>query len=137
MLNTGIMALLPFWISGCEKEGEDDTTDGNNNDTVNNDLQVDLSLSEYSALNDEFGSVKLSSNNIIVINTGGGNYVALSFICTHRSCSLSYNSSANNLPCPCHGSVFDINGNVLEGPATLPLKKYTTVLDGNVLKIDI
>ncbi|MBE0676498.1 MAG: Rieske (2Fe-2S) protein [Bacteroidales bacterium] len=74
-------------------------------------------------------------SNIIVINTGSGNYTALSSVCTHEGCAVTYNSSANNLPCPCHGSVFAIGGSVLNGPATQPLKVYPVTKTGNTLSI--
>ncbi len=48
--------------------------------------------------------------------------VALSDICTHRGCEVQ--PLPNAFECPCHGSEYDVCGNVLEGPARLPLKRY-------------
>lgn len=41
--------------------------------------------------------------------------------CTHAGCPISYLQVSNKFNCSCHGSQFDVNGNVLNGPATVPL----------------
>jgi Rieske Fe-S protein len=38
-------------------------------------------------------------------------------------CLLRFNASETSWDCPCHGSRFDVDGNVLEGPAVRPLKR--------------
>ena len=43
--------------------------------------------------------------------------------CTHMGCILKFNHAEKSWDCTCHGSRFDIYGNVIEGPATQPLKK--------------
>jgi glycine/D-amino acid oxidase-like deaminating enzyme/nitrite reductase/ring-hydroxylating ferredoxin subunit len=48
---------------------------------------------------------------------------SVSLRCTHLGCLLRFNSAERSWDCPCHGSRFDIDGNVLEGPATRPLAK--------------
>lgn len=53
---------------------------------------------------------------------------ALSSICTHRQCRLMAEPD-HSFYCPCHGSTFDPNGKVTEGPATLDLPKLPTVTD--------
>lgn len=37
--------------------------------------------------------------------------------CNHLGCALFYNKEENVFECPCHGSKFDINGNVIDGPS--------------------
>lgn len=43
---------------------------------------------------------------------------AVSLRCTHLGCLLRFNSAEKSWDCPCHGSRFDVDGAVLEGPAT-------------------
>jgi len=55
-----------------------------------------------------------------VIGTSGGVY-ALSAVCTHLGCITRFRSDENVIACPCHGSRFDLEGNVVGGPAPRPL----------------
>lgn len=46
---------------------------------------------------------------------------AVSLRCTHLGCLVRFNAAERSWDCPCHGSRFDVDGSVLEGPATTPL----------------
>jgi glycine/D-amino acid oxidase-like deaminating enzyme/nitrite reductase/ring-hydroxylating ferredoxin subunit len=50
-----------------------------------------------------------------------GKLHAVSLRCTHLGCLLRFNGAERSWDCPCHGSRFDVDGAVLEGPAVKPL----------------
>lgn len=47
---------------------------------------------------------------------------ALSSVCTHLGCITRYQPDAGIIACPCHGSRFNLDGEVLAGPAPRPLR---------------
>lgn len=61
---------------------------------------------------------------------------ALTAVCTHQGCLVDlFSTSENNFGCPCHGSKFNLNGGVAQGPADAPLKSFSTLFENNVLTI--
>ena len=53
----------------------------------------------------------------------GGKLFAISAICTHRRCKLNAEAD-KTFYCPCHGSTFDADGRVTEGPARRDLPVF-------------
>ena len=94
---------------------------------------LDLNSSGNAALRNLGGYVIANSGNTIVINTATG-YKAISLICTHNGCIVTYNGS-RGFYCPCHGGSYDANGNVTAGPPPSPLPTYTVTQSGTVLTI--
>ena len=122
--------VIPPTLNSCSKDETNNGTGGTNG----NKLTLDLTNVAYSALSTVGGSVIVQG--IIVANTASG-YVALDSICTHQGCAISYSSTANNFPCPCHGSVFSATGSVVTGPAVTALKSHTVNISGNTLTISL
>lgn len=60
----------------------------------------------------------------------GVKLVALSAVCTHKKCKLIAEPD-HSFYCPCHGSTFDPNGQVTEGPAKRDLPVLETFIDEN------
>ena len=72
---------------------------------------------------------------LVVINRKGSGYIALSRVCTHLGCLVGYDSFNNKLVCPCHAGEFDLEGNVLSGPATKALQRYPLKISPNQITI--
>ena len=58
-----------------------------------------------------------------VYRNESGELQAVSMRCTHLGCLLRWNGAEKSWDCPCHGSRFDVDGSVLEGPAVSPLEQ--------------
>ena len=52
----------------------------------------------------------------------GGELHAVSAVCTHLGCIVAWNPAEKSWDCPCHGSRFDHEGKVLQGPAVKDLE---------------
>ncbi len=67
----------------------------------------------------------------MLMKKSDGSVSAISLLCTHVCCVCQYESGNGDLFCPCHGSVFDLNGNVLRGPAQTKLPSIQLRIDSN------
>jgi cytochrome b6-f complex iron-sulfur subunit len=65
-----------------------------------------------------------------------GGFLALSRTCTHLGCTVPWMEREKQFACPCHGSVFDITGNVLKAPAPRALDIFAVSIENNVVKVD-
>jgi cytochrome b6-f complex iron-sulfur subunit len=69
---------------------------------------------------------------IILLQPEAGTVTAVSAVCTHQGCTVA--PDGKELKCPCHGSVFDLTGGNVSGPAPSPLPAVDVhVVDGAVL----
>jgi len=55
------------------------------------------------------------------IKQSSGSVVVFSPICPHLGCGYRWDGDDKKFKCPCHGSVYDVTGKVLAGPAPRPL----------------
>ena len=60
---------------------------------------------------------------VAVYRDDSGTTTLRSAICTHMGCVVAWNDAERTWDCPCHGSRFKPNGDVLSGPAESPLPK--------------
>lgn len=65
---------------------------------------------------------------VLVVRTARG-FVALSSVCTHLGCIARWQEQERLIFCPCHGSRFGMNGEVISGPAPSPLRHLTISLE--------
>ena len=115
---------------------------GYNYDPNTQTITIDITLIYTSLQNTGTGialssSTTFDSRGIIVLRTGSSSVRALSRRCTHAGSIVNINSSSNNLLCPSHNSIFDLNGNVISGPANSSLKRYSSSInaEGTIITI--
>jgi glycine/D-amino acid oxidase-like deaminating enzyme/nitrite reductase/ring-hydroxylating ferredoxin subunit len=62
--------------------------------------------------------VRTDAGDVAVHVDRQGDLHAVSAVCTHLGCVVRWEAAANSWACPCHGSRFTPDGEVIEGPAT-------------------
>lgn len=65
-----------------------------------------------------------------------GGFLALSRTCTHLGCTVPWVEKEMKFACPCHGSAFDITGEVINAPAPRPLDIYPITIENQIIKVD-
>lgn len=126
IMAVGVAGAAAF-LEACKKKNNQPSSSA-----PNVDFTIDISTSQYNALQKNGGYVY--DNNVIIARDNSGNFIALYDVCPHAGCTVQFDGSSK-FPCPCHGSLFDNSGNVINGPATTGLKKYNTSLSGNMLHV--
>ena len=72
--------------------------------------------------------VKFNKKAVILVRTEQNQIRALSAVCTHLGCIVEYKPEQKIFKCNCHGSLFDLNGKNIAGPAPAPLQPYRVEL---------
>jgi len=105
-------------------------------DTLSNPVVV--ALADYPALADDGGIVFIPTSvsghdHPIIVRNVAGDYDAMSSECNHASCSVE--REGEKFVCPCHGSEYQLDGSLIEGPATRSLLPFVVTRDGDNLTI--
>jgi glycine/D-amino acid oxidase-like deaminating enzyme/nitrite reductase/ring-hydroxylating ferredoxin subunit len=66
--------------------------------------------------------LKLNGQRVACSRDENGKLTTVSAVCTHMGCIVRWNPAEKTWDCPCHGSRFHANGEVLAGPAESPLE---------------
>ena len=77
----------------------------------------------------------LPLQKLYVLHSPDG-FVAMSATCTHLGCLTRYEADQNRILCPCHGSRFSTDGQVVAGPAPRPLPRVQLTLEDGILVVD-
>jgi len=71
-----------------------------------------------------------------LVRLDDGGFMALSRKCTHLGCTVPWVASEKKFICPCHSSVFDIRGAVVQSPASRPLDIFAVSIENGNVKVD-
>ncbi len=66
--------------------------------------------------------IQVDGEKTAAYRDGEGRLHAVSAVCTHMGCLVEWNAAETTWDCPCHGSRFDPDGQVIQGPAKRELK---------------
>lgn len=119
--------------------GGDNTGGGDSSVGSGTYLEYDISSSSLQPLLAVGGSVTIGSNaadpnGFLLYRASNTSVLAFTRKCTHAGSSIGVFVNGVST-CPGHRAKFDISGNVVGGPARSSLKKYSTTLVGNILKV--
>lgn len=70
-----------------------------------------------------------------VVKRDDNRIIAFGPSCTHLGCAYHWDAPNNDFLCPCHTSIFSIDGKVISGPAPRPLDRFETKTEGTRLLI--
>ena len=122
-----ILAGLGLSIAACS-EDDDPQPD------LSEALEIDLSVSPFSELTEPGSWVLHPSQNIILVNVAG-EVRAFTSVCTHSQCSRNWVFGSTEATCTCHGSKFNQEGEVVQGPASRSLQQFEVSQDGDTITI--
>jgi nitrite reductase/ring-hydroxylating ferredoxin subunit len=74
------------------------------------------------------------SQSVVVTQPTKGNFVGLDTTCTHQGCAVG-TINGGTITCPCHGSQYDLQGQVTRGPAPAPLEPVQIEVDGDQIRL--
>jgi cytochrome b6-f complex iron-sulfur subunit len=93
----------------------------------------DVTAGNVSSLQE--GTVKSVLGSAVFVGRDSNGVYAMTTTCTHAGCDMSSSQAiSTRIVCSCHGSQFDLNGDVVNGPANSPLVHYAVTLaaDGTI-----
>ncbi|KAA0100064.1 Rieske (2Fe-2S) protein [Mycolicibacterium sp. P1-18] len=67
-------------------------------------------------------------DGVVLTQPSAGVFNGFSAVCTHAGCSVS-KIADGTIDCPCHGSKFNLDGTVANGPASKPLEPKSIVIE--------
>jgi Rieske Fe-S protein len=67
---------------------------------------------------------------VFLVWDGAKQVKVFSATCTHLGCQVLWDGAAKKFKCPCHGGLYDVSGQVLDGPPPRPLTTIDARVDG-------
>jgi Rieske Fe-S protein len=121
-------------LAGCGGDGPASGRDVISLPPVTNG-RITLALADFPQLQHAGGGLVGRSTGmpdpLAITRMDESTFFALSGVCTHMACILSFNALNASLDCPCHGSSFELDGRVINGPAQRPLRNLRTEFSGD------
>ncbi|MDZ4287653.1 MAG: Rieske (2Fe-2S) protein [Prosthecobacter sp.] len=110
---------------------------------INLNERLRLNIAAFPSLDLNSGSAIITFNSevttILINRESETDFHALDPTCTHAGCRVNpYSIATNTIACPCHGSQFSMQGQVIQGPAVGNLQPYATQFEApSFLNIEV
>lgn len=91
---------------------------------------------DFNLKNNEGKMVDIDGERYGAYRDKNGEFHIVDITCTHIGCELKWNSAETSWDCPCHGSRFTFEGDIIEGPAVTRLNHYkegNNTIDSNLI----
>jgi Rieske Fe-S protein len=75
-------------------------------------------------------------NTAVYVVRRNDSYKVFSNVCTHMMCPVHWDDALHQFLCPCHGGLYDINGQNVGGPPPKPLPEYVHRIEGTTLYVE-
>jgi nitrite reductase/ring-hydroxylating ferredoxin subunit len=139
-----IPAVIGSFLESCSKSsnpvgsGSTSSLSQIQGNVSGNIVTITVDSSSPLAKNGTASLINFTNGQLLVDRPSDTQFNAFTTICTHAGCTVSeFDTSNSQFVCPCHGSRFDLNGQVVQGPAPSALKQYQTKFSNNVLTITV
>ena len=83
------------------------------------------------------GASETVDRRVVYLVKSGDSLSALDSTCTHLGCRTKFNPDTKQIECPCHGGVYDTNGNVVSGPPPSPLAKVAVRVEHDRIMVQV
>jgi menaquinol-cytochrome c reductase iron-sulfur subunit len=72
---------------------------------------------------------------VFLVSEGEGRFTVFDARCTHLGCPLSWSSTDRTFLCACHGGVYNVRGEITDGPPPRQLDRYASKVEDGVLYV--
>jgi cytochrome b6-f complex iron-sulfur subunit len=79
---------------------------------------------------------RINEGRFYLVRFDDGGLLALYRRCTHLNCTVLWDETAGRFSCPCHGSEFEMDGDVLNPPAPDPLTRFPITVENGTVSVD-
>jgi cytochrome b6-f complex iron-sulfur subunit len=136
LLGLGLLcSSLPVVIAACQSDSASTAGSGNGADNGFVALAPVAELDAQGVL----ANSNFQGKNLAVIRdpNAPNTLIAVSAVCTHAGCTVSWNRAQKLFACPCHGSNFNPDGTVNSGPTREPLATYEAKVEGDQVLVKV
>jgi cytochrome b6-f complex iron-sulfur subunit len=82
------------------------------------------------------GTVRYFMDGRFYVTSANGGLVALFQKCPHLGCRVPFCESSGRFECPCHGSIYNIRGEYIGGPAPRGMDRFPIRIQGGSVMVD-